>query len=340
MQWFSGLDVRSVLILAGLFLVVRAGLLRTNRLPRLLRGTLTQLSEIGLVSFVVVFLVLHRFLFQLFFIPTGSMIPTLAIQDRLVVNKWAYRLQQPQRGEVVVFHAPREASEEPCDFIKRVIGLPGETVSVVPDTLCLDGKPIAPIILMSDAKQTGDGLLVPDEAEIQVEEDRVRVDGQTVLVAAPAGKVQALGQALLVDGRVERLLELDETISPRPLRAETDGIQGEGTVACSRGPKAKPRLIVVRGRRLSVRPGYVCVNGQRLREEYIRATPRYSMAPVRLGKGQYLVLGDNRNNSRDGHVWGALDGGRIIGRAEAIYWPIRHARRLTEDQSVTHAGVW
>lgn len=340
MHWLTGLDVRSVLILAGLFLIARAGLLRTRLFPPLLRSTLTQMSEIALVSFVVVFLVLHRFLFQLFFIPSGSMIPTLAIQDRLVVNKMAYRVQEPRRGEVVVFRAPREASEEPCDFIKRVVGLPGETVSVVPDTLYLDGKPIAPIILMSDARSTGDGLLVEEGAEIRVEEDRVRVDGQTVLVAAAAGKVQTVGEAVLVDDRLERLLRTDETVHPRPVRPATDGIRAEGTVVCSRGGQARPRLVVVKGRRLSLKAGYVCVNGRRLPESYVRETPRYAMAPVRLGAGQYLVLGDNRNNSKDGHVWGALDGSHIIGRAEAIYWPLHRARRLTEERPLAHAGVW
>jgi signal peptidase I len=340
MHWLTGLDVRSVLILAGLFLIARAGLMRTRRLPLLLRGTLAQISEVALVSFVVVFLVLHRFLFQLFFIPTGSMIPTLAIQDRLVVNKFAYRVQQPRRGEVVVFRAPREASEEPCDFIKRVVGLPGETVSVVPDTLYLDGKPIAPIILMSDARGTGDGLLVPDEADIRVTDDRVLVDGQAVLIARPTGKVEVAGQALLVDGRLERRLRSDETAHPRPVRLASDGIRAQGTVICSRSRHAQPRLVVVKGRRLSLRPGYVCVNGRRLPEEYIRETPRYAMAPLRLGSDQYLVLGDNRNNSKDSHVWGALDGSRLIGRAEAIYWPLNHARRLTGERALAHASVW
>src|SRR3954452_8132092 len=119
MQWLTGLDVRGVLLMAAVLMIARAGLLRTRRLPTLVRDTLAQFAEISLVSLVVVFLVIHRFLIQLFFIPSGSMIPTLAIQDRIIVNKWAYQAQSPKRGEVVVFRAPRAASEEPCDFIKR-----------------------------------------------------------------------------------------------------------------------------------------------------------------------------------------------------------------------------
>src|SRR3954470_1768028 len=169
MQWLTGLDVRGVLLMAAVLMITRVGLARSRRLPATVRETLTQLTEVSLVSLVVVFLIIHRFLFQLFFIPSGSMIPTLAIQDRIIVNKWAYRAQSPRRGEVVVFRAPRAASEEPCDFIKRVVGLPGETVQVVPDTLYLDGRPIAPIILASEAKSLRDGLLVPDEADVRVQ---------------------------------------------------------------------------------------------------------------------------------------------------------------------------
>ena len=70
-----------------------------------------------------------------------------------------------------------------------------------------------------------------------------------------------------------------------------------------------------------------------------RETPRYAMAPLHLGPGHYLVLGDNRNNSRDSHYWGALSGSRIVGRAEAIYWPPRRACWLGEPRGPIHAGL-
>src|SRR5439155_24086200 len=125
-------------------------------------------SEITVVSLVVVFLVLNRFGFRLYFIPSESMTPTLAVQDRIMVNKWVYHLHPPRRGDVVVFHAPPKASDEPMDFIKRVVGLPGETISLVPDTVYLDDRLLVPIALASEAKSTRDGLLVPDEAKVHV----------------------------------------------------------------------------------------------------------------------------------------------------------------------------
>jgi signal peptidase I len=336
MQWLAGLDVRGVLLMAAVLMVTRAGLVRSRRLPVMLRDTLTQIAEVSLVSLVVVFLIIHRFLFQLFFIPSGSMIPTLAIQDRIIVNKWAYRAQSPKRGEVVVFRAPRAASEEPCDFIKRIVGLPGETVRVVPDTLCLDGRPLAPIILASEARSLRDGLLVPDEADLRVCGNRLRVNGTTVLLAATGGKVQQVGRALTVDGRIEYVAEANETLRQRPLRVRTDGVHGEGTVVSG---TSRERLTVVIGKRLSLVPGFVSVNGRRLQEPYLKETPRYAMAPIRLGTGRYLVLGDNRNNSKDSHFWGALDGSRIVGRAEAICWPQSRARWLGGDGENMPTGV-
>ena len=336
MGWLAGLNVRDILILVGALLLARAGASRARRLPQLLRETLTQCAEIALVSVVVVFLILHRCLFQLFFIPSGSMIPTLAVQDRIVVNRWVYRAHPPHRGDVVVFHAPPAASEEPMDFIKRVVGLPGETVSVVPDTVCLDGRPLAPMVLASEAKSPQDGLLVPDEAQVSVAQDRVMVNGQTVLMASVDGRATLLGRALVVNGHMVRELAPQEALRQRSIRARVDGFVAEGTVL---SPTRQPRLLVVRGRRLSLRPGHVSINGRPLPETYPRETPRYAMAPLHLGPGHYLVLGDNRNNSRDSHYWGALSGSRIVGRAEAIYWPPRRACWLGEPRGPIHAGL-
>lgn len=336
MEWLVGLSVRTVLVVVGVLLIGRARVARARRLPELLGATLVECSEIAVVSVVIVFLILHRFLFQLFYIPSESMIPTLAVRDQIVVNRCVYRVHPPRRGDVVVFHAPPAASEQPCDFIKRVVGLPGETVSVVPDTICLDGRPLAPVIMTSEAKSARDGLLIGDEAKVRVQPDRVLVDGQPVLIASADGQARRLGPAIIVDGRVVEAVKPGETLRCRPLRADRDGIQAEGTVVWS---TARPRLTVVKGRRLSLQRGYVCVNGRPLPELYSRESPRYAMAAFHLAAGQYLVLGDNRNNSKDSHFWGALDGSRIIGRAEAIYWPRQRAQWLGDGRALTYAGM-
>lgn len=65
------------------------------------------------------------------------MLPTLHDRDRMIVNKINYTLGEPDRFDIVVFHAP-----EQNDFIKRVIGLPGEHVAVRDNVLYIDGEPV------------------------------------------------------------------------------------------------------------------------------------------------------------------------------------------------------
>jgi signal peptidase I len=74
--------------------------------------------------------VIKTFLFQAFYIPSGSMEPTLMIGDRVLVNKLSYDFHDVHRGDIVVFTAPPDARSSGIDdLVKRVIGLPGETVT-------------------------------------------------------------------------------------------------------------------------------------------------------------------------------------------------------------------
>ncbi len=79
---------------------------------------------------LVIALVIKSFLFQAFYIPSESMVPTLNVRDRVLVNKLSYDFHDVNRGDIVVFEAPPEAQTADIkDFVKRVIGLPGETVT-------------------------------------------------------------------------------------------------------------------------------------------------------------------------------------------------------------------
>lgn len=78
---------------------------------------------------LVVAIVVRTFVVQSFSIPSRSMVPTLEPGDRVLVNKLSYRMHDPGRGDVVVFKAPHpEKIGGMKDLVKRIIGLPGETI--------------------------------------------------------------------------------------------------------------------------------------------------------------------------------------------------------------------
>ncbi len=74
-------------------------------------------------------------------IPSASMEPTIEIGDRVVLWKLAYVFGEPQRGDIIVFAPPEEFAEK-NDLIKRVIGLPGETVEIKDGLVYIDGEPL------------------------------------------------------------------------------------------------------------------------------------------------------------------------------------------------------
>lgn len=78
-------------------------------------------------------------LVQAYKLPTGGMLPTLLIGDRILVDKFSYRFTNPDHGEIIVFKFPQD---ERRDFIKRVIGLPGETVEIREKQVLIDGRPL------------------------------------------------------------------------------------------------------------------------------------------------------------------------------------------------------
>jgi signal peptidase I len=100
--------------------------------PRTLRGWITQ-GSVVVVAAVMLAILLRLFVVQTFFIPSESMLPTLQEGDRIVVDKLSYDFHGIDRGDIVVFsRPPKEDCGGPpvADLVKRIIGLPGETVSL------------------------------------------------------------------------------------------------------------------------------------------------------------------------------------------------------------------
>jgi signal peptidase I len=100
--------------------------------------------------------------------------------------------------------------------------------------------------------------------------------------------------------------------SPERVRALSPGPDSERLVK---------RVVAVEGDVVEVKDGKLFVNGEPRSEPYVRERPRYRLGPVVVPADHVLVLGDNRNDSLDGHVWGFLDRDALLARAWVRYWP-------------------
>lgn len=104
-----------------------------------------ELADALVYAGIVVFMLVRPFGIQTFYIPTGSMIDTLLINDMIVANKLVYRYSEPQINDIVVFKPPKRAlnpGQSETDFIKRLVGREGDVVEVRNKILYRNGKAI------------------------------------------------------------------------------------------------------------------------------------------------------------------------------------------------------
>ena len=104
------------------------------------KSVLREYTEAILVA-VLLALLIRTFVVQAFKIPSGSMIPTLLVGDHILVNKFVYRFTAPKRGDVIVFKYPVDESR---DFIKRIIAVGGEDLSIKDQKIYVNCKPVEP----------------------------------------------------------------------------------------------------------------------------------------------------------------------------------------------------
>ncbi|MBS0367267.1 MAG: signal peptidase I [Proteobacteria bacterium] len=246
-----------------------AAALAAGRAPQSLRepGTVDYARSFFPVALAV--LLLRAFVFEPFRIPSDSMMPTLLDGDFIVVNKYAYGLRwpvldrkflqigEPQRGDVVVFRWPVDPA---TNFIKRLVGLPGDHVEIRDNRITINGQPLKS---STDAHRYNDGCYVN-----------------------------------------------------MTLAHETLGAHRHEAIFCPVSIDRQPLLPDCK--RDGVR-GYVCGDED---------APGYGRTPAYDGvvpPGQYLMIGDNRDNSDDGRSWGFVPEGNLVGKATRIWfnwrWP-------------------
>ena len=173
---------------------------------------------------ILIAFTIKTFVAQAFYIPSGSMLPQLQVDDRVVVSKLAYRLHDPRRGDIVVFDEPGERPPDDSSLPEKV----------------------------------GRGLL------------------QSIGLAAPS---------------------THEYIK---------------------------RVIALPGEQVEGRDGHVYVDGRQVVEPYLPPGPATrDFPPVVVEPGRLWVMGDNRSNSSDSRIFGAVPESTVVGRAVVRLWPLR-----------------
>lgn len=179
---------------------------------------LRELPGLIIIAFLLALLI-KSFLVQAFYIPSQSMEPTLEVGDRVLVNKVVLRFRDPHRGEVIVFENPQAvepdrnplsafwnwfteglgfASNPEKDFIKRVIGLPGETIEVNRGKVFINSKPIDEPYLHSqeDLSDFGPFKVPPGQFFMMGDNRANSQDSRSTLGPIPKDKI--VGKAFIV----------------------------------------------------------------------------------------------------------------------------------------------
>jgi signal peptidase I len=181
-------------------------------------GFLRELPVLLVVAFVLALLI-KTFLVQAFYIPSESMVPTLQVGDRVLVNKVVYHLHPPRRGDIIVFSDPHPTEvihrgtvaafvhwltdglgvqKDPTkDFIKRVIGLPGDTVEFAHGQVMINGRVLnEPYAHAADNSQFGPVRVPADSLFVMGDNRPNSNDSRGSLGFIPSDKV--IGRAFIV----------------------------------------------------------------------------------------------------------------------------------------------
>ena len=239
---------------------------------------------------VLVFLVMRTFFVEAYKIPSGSMERTLLVGDFLLVNKLVYGaelpfsnrrlpgIRSPRHGDVIVFEFPVDPSK---NFVKRLIGLPGDTVSMRDGQLLRNGEPLAEAYVV----RTEPGV-DPVTAEFRWQRSYLVKSA----AAAPAVALRAVAVRAVAAPAVAAPAVAAQAVAAPVLVAEA---------------VAAP-VLVADGTGNSAAEGY--------------RPSRNNWGPLVVPAHQFFVLGDNRDNSLDSRYWGFVPDSLLRGTPVFVYY--------------------
>jgi signal peptidase I len=175
------------------------------------KSALREWIESIIIAFILA-VIIRTFVIQAFKIPSGSMRPTLTEGDIILVNKFLYgakipftdlllpKITDPHRGDCIVFIYPKNPKK---DFIKRLVGLPGEVVEIRKGTIYINGKPILKLPFSQvyyqnkgDLGQQGQAVKIPDGHYFVLGDNSVNSEDSRVWGFVPKNNI--LGKAILI----------------------------------------------------------------------------------------------------------------------------------------------
>ncbi len=285
-------------------------------------------AETGLIAVTVFLLILRPFVVQAFFIPSASMEPTLlgnsTDSDRIMVNKLGYRFHPPQREDVVVFLAPPEATvpdglAPDSDFIKRLIGLPGDRIEVTGGVVTVNGQPHNHADVRQALARAGEfGPAAQNAGYVSQADHHVKFVSGGVL--ADTHLVGAARLAEILTGTAQAQIRIKPGYVLRNGGKLDEPFTAEDPDYDMKLWHGQP-LKQVHG----VLDDTVYQNADMLQGKPIspaQFAADWAHPGEALPSGRFLMMGDNRNDSSDGTNWGTLAAHRVVGRAQLVFWPL------------------
>lgn len=147
------------------------------------------------------------------YVASGSMVPTLEINDRVMADKVSYRFHNPQRGDIVLFSPTDKLQQENFHdtFIKRVIGLPGEKIEIKGGRVFINGKLIQENYVVNASHEDWGPLTVPDNSYLVLGDSRSNSYDGRYWGFVPRDRI--VGKAVVRFWPLSRAGELDQTLN-------------------------------------------------------------------------------------------------------------------------------